>query len=140
MVYSVSNWLTSRPPTIAIPSGRRSSEPVPVPSASGNPPSSAAIVVIMIGRKRSRQASIDGIVGGLAALALRLEREVDHHDGVFLDDADQKNDADQRDDVQIDTADQQGQDRADTRRRQRRKNRDRMDVALIEDSRARYRR
>ena len=44
------------PPTMAIPRGRRSSEPAPVPSASGNPPSSAAIVVIMIGRKRSKAA------------------------------------------------------------------------------------
>ena len=47
---------TIRPPTIVIPSGRRSSDPVPVPSASGSPPSSAAIVVIMMGRKRSRHA------------------------------------------------------------------------------------
>ena len=39
-----------------MPSGRRSSEPVPVPSASGSPPRSAAMVVIMMGRKRSRQA------------------------------------------------------------------------------------
>ena len=45
-----------REATIVIPSGRRSSDPVPVPRASGKPPSSAAIVVIMIGRKRSRQA------------------------------------------------------------------------------------
>jgi len=36
--------------------GRRSSEPVPEPKASGTPPSSAAMVVIMMGRKRSRQA------------------------------------------------------------------------------------
>ncbi len=41
---------------MAIPSGRRSSEPLPVPSASGTAPSSAAMVVIMIGRKRSRHA------------------------------------------------------------------------------------
>ena len=40
-----------------MPSGRRSSAPSPVPSASGIAASSAAIVVIMIGRKRSRQAS-----------------------------------------------------------------------------------
>ena len=53
---SVSIWLRIRPPTMVMPSGRRSSEPVPVPSASGRPPSSAAMVVIMIGRKRSRQA------------------------------------------------------------------------------------
>ncbi len=36
--------------------GARSSEPVPVPKASGTAPSSAAMVVIMMGRKRSRQA------------------------------------------------------------------------------------
>ncbi len=44
------------PPTIEMPSGRRSSEPVPLPSASGTPPRSAANVVIMIGRNRSRHA------------------------------------------------------------------------------------
>jgi len=44
------------PPTIAMPSGWRSSEPTPWLKASGTPPSSAAIVVITIGRKRSRQA------------------------------------------------------------------------------------
>ena len=42
---------------MAMPSGRRSSEPRPVPTASGMPPSSAAMVVIMMGRKRSRLAS-----------------------------------------------------------------------------------
>ena len=52
----MSNWLTSSPPTIVMPSGWRNSEPVPVPSASGSPPSSAAMVVIMIGRKRSKHA------------------------------------------------------------------------------------
>ena len=56
-MYSVSAWLTISPPTIAMPSGRRSSDPVPVPSASGKAPSSAAMVVIMMGRKRSRHAS-----------------------------------------------------------------------------------
>ncbi len=40
-----------------MPSGRRSSEPIPVPSASGSPPRRAAIVVIMMGRKRRRHAS-----------------------------------------------------------------------------------
>ena len=57
MVNSVSAWLTISPPTIVIPSGRRNSDPVPVPSASGKPPSNAAMVVIMMGRKRSMQAS-----------------------------------------------------------------------------------
>ena len=38
------------------PSGLRSSEPVPLSSASGSAPNSAASVVIMIGRKRSSEA------------------------------------------------------------------------------------
>ena len=38
------------------PSGLRSSEPVPLSSASGSAPNSAASVVIMIGRKRSSDA------------------------------------------------------------------------------------
>ena len=41
---------------MATPNGRRSSEPAPVPKASGIAPNSAAIVVIMMGRKRSWQA------------------------------------------------------------------------------------
>ena len=48
----------SRPPTMLMPRGRRSSEPVPVPMAKGNPPSKAAIVVIMMGLNRNRQASM----------------------------------------------------------------------------------
>ena len=39
--------------------------------------------------------------GGHAFLAFGLEREIDHHDGVLLDDADQQHDADQRDDAEI---------------------------------------
>ena len=35
---------------------RRNSAPVPEPSANGKPPSKAAIVVMMIGRKRNRHA------------------------------------------------------------------------------------
>ena len=42
---------------IEMPSGRRSSAPVPNANASGTAPSSAASVVIMIGRNRSRHAS-----------------------------------------------------------------------------------
>ena len=41
---------------MVMPSGLRSSEPVPVSNASGIAPNSAARVVIMIGRNRSRQA------------------------------------------------------------------------------------
>ena len=48
---------TTRPPTTATPSGCLSSELAPAPSAIGSVPISAASVVIMIGRKRMRQAS-----------------------------------------------------------------------------------
>jgi len=37
-------------------------------------------------------------------LALRFESEVDHHDGVFLDDADQEDDADESDDAEFSAA------------------------------------
>ena len=42
---------------MVMPSGCRSSEPTPMPMASGNPPNMAAMVVIMMGRKRTRHAS-----------------------------------------------------------------------------------
>ena len=86
---------------MVMPSGRRSSEPVPVPKASGSAPNSAAMVVIRIGRKRSMQASKIASAVFLPLLALRLQRKVDHHDGVLLHDADQQHDADDGDDVQI---------------------------------------
>ena len=50
-------WEKASPPTTAMPSGRRDSAPAPCPSAIGRVPMSAAIVVIMIGRKRTLAAS-----------------------------------------------------------------------------------
>ncbi len=54
---SVSSCDRHKPPTTAMPSGWRSSAPAPAPIATGSAPKIAAKVVIMIGRKRSRQAS-----------------------------------------------------------------------------------
>ncbi len=59
------------------------------------------MVVIMIGRKRSRQAAKIASRGRKPFRALGLEREVDHHDRVLLDDADQQDDADQGDDAEL---------------------------------------
>ena len=87
-----------------------------MPMAIGSVPTIAAMVVIMIGRKRSKQAS------RIAARAATLpplppfDCEVDHHDGVLLDDAHQHDDADDADNVQIMTERQQRQQRADPRR------------------------
>ena len=38
----------------------------------------------------------NGVFRRFAFVALRGQREIDHHDGVLLDDADQQNDADER--------------------------------------------
>ena len=52
VVYRVSSWLTSSPPTIVIPSGRRNSAPSPKPIASGT-------------RQRARAAHSENAVGSL---------------------------------------------------------------------------
>src|SRR3970282_838689 len=91
-MYSVRNSDSTSPPTTAMPSGRRASPPAPNDRAMGRLPMSAAKVVIMMGRKRMRQAS--WIRSARAAPSLRLDVEVDHHDGILLDDADQHDDAD----------------------------------------------
>ena len=61
-------------------------------------------------------------------------REVDQHDAVLLDDADQQDDADHGDQAEIEAEQHQRGERADARRRQRRQDRDRVDVALVEDA------
>ena len=69
-------------------------------------PSSAHMVVIMMGRKRCRQPSKIASSAGLP-VAARHDREIDHHDRVLLHDADQQDDADKRVEVQIVMEDQQ---------------------------------
>src|SRR4051794_27570498 len=67
-------------------------------------------------------------------LALGRDREVNHHDAVLLDNADQQNDADQRDKAEVVAEQHQCRKSPDARRRQRRQDRDRMDVALVENT------
>ncbi len=69
-----------------------------------------------------------------AAVALRRDGEVDQHDAVLLDDADQENDADDTDHRQVHVTEIERQQRADTGRRQGRQNGERMDEALVEDA------
>ena len=71
---------------------------------------------------------------GRQADAAAFEREVDHHDGVFLDDADQHDDADHGDDRQIHFEQDQRQQRADAGRRQTGDDRDRVDEAFVQDA------
>ena len=114
------------------PSGLRSSEPVPPSSASGSAPNSAASVVIMIGRNRSSAALMMDSRGRQAFVALGIEREVDHHDRVLLDDAHQQHDADQRDHREVVAEQHQREQRADAGRGQRRENCQRVDEALVQ--------
>ena len=67
-------------------------------------------------------------------VTLGIQGEVDHQDGVLLDDADQQNDADQRDQRQLGAAQQQGQQGADPSRGQRRDDRQRVHIALVENA------
>ena len=75
---------------------------------------------------------MDRLQRALALLTLGLEREVYHHDGILLDDADQEDDADDGDHAEVVAEEHQHEERADARRRQRREDRDRMDVALVQ--------
>lgn len=56
MLNKVTAWENTNLPTMATPSGCHSSAPAPIPNAIGSAPMIAQIVVIMIGRKRSRHA------------------------------------------------------------------------------------
>src|SRR5436190_5142210 len=84
-------------------------------------------------RAETQQTGLhDRIICRHALMPLGFEREVDHHDGVLLDDAHQENDADQADHRQILPAQHQRQNGADARRRQRRQNGDGVNVTFIE--------
>ena len=132
VVYSVSTCETSRPPTMAMPSGRRSSAPVPLPSASGRPPSSAASVVIMMGRKRSRQAWWIASRGDLPWSRSASSAKSIIMMAFFLTMPISSTMPISAMTVNSVPADQQRQERAHARRRQRRQDRDRVDVALVE--------
>jgi hypothetical protein len=89
------------------------------------------MVVIMIGRKRRMQASRMAFRRH-ALVALRVQREVDHHDGVLLDDTDQHQDADDGDHGQVHVEQAQRHQRAHRRRRQAGQDGQRVDVALVQ--------
>ena len=84
-------------------------------------------------RPEAQQAGlVDGLARRHALVALGVDREVDHQDRVLLHDADQQDDADQRDDRQVVPGQHQRQQRADAGRGQRREDRDRVDEALVQ--------
>ena len=85
-------------------------------------------------RAKANDAGVDDRVLGVLAFALLFEREVDHHDRVLLDDADQHDQADAAVEIELLAEHDQRQQRAEHRGRQARKNRQRMDEALVEDA------
>ncbi len=58
----------------------------------------------------------DSFFRGLAVAPLDFEREVDHHNGVFLHDADQQNNADERNYAEFGMRDEQRENGSDARR------------------------
>ncbi len=84
-------------------------------------------------RAQAQEARLVDRVGRLLLLlALGVEREVDHHDRVLLDDPDEQDDADERDDGEVRPADHQREKRPHRGGGERREDRDRMDVALVQ--------
>src|SRR5215471_73341 len=77
---------------------------------------------------------IDRLLRRETLLALGMKGEVDHHDPVLLDDADQQEDADDGDHAQIEAKRHQQQDRPDSRGWQGRQNGDRVDGAFVENA------
>src|SRR6185437_9958834 len=88
----------------------------------GLPPREAIYQACLVDRFARRQALV----------ALRIDGEVDHQDRVLLYDADQQDDADQRDDRQVIAGHDQRQQGADPGRGERGEDRDRVDEALVQ--------
>src|SRR5690242_12700868 len=66
---------------------------------------------------------VDRLARRLLLESLGVDREVDHHDRVLLDDADQEDDPDDPDHAEVVAGDDEREQRADSRRRQRREDR-----------------
>src|SRR6266849_1240081 len=83
----------------------------------------------------AEQASLeDGLMRRQALGALGIQGEVDHHDGILLDDANEQDDADEGDDAEVDAAEEEREDGADTGGGQGGEDGDGVDVALVEDA------
>ena len=116
MVYRVSIWLTINPPMIVMPSGRRSSEPGAGPQSERQRAEQRCHGGHQDRPETQQARLIDRFFGGFIFLAFGGQREVDHHDRVFLHDSDQQDDADERNDAEVHVEKQEREHRAHTRR------------------------
>ena len=74
------------------------------------------------------------VARGLAVAPFGIEREVDHHDRVFLHEAHQHDNSHERIDAQLGTKDEQREQRAESRKWQARQNRERVNEAFVENA------
>src|SRR5581483_7599445 len=86
------------------------------------------------GTEAKQTGFVDGVLGRQALFALGFERKIDHHDGVLFHDADQQNNSYQRNNRQVRPEHKQRQQRADTGGGKSGKDRDWVDIALIQHS------
>src|SRR5580704_1767025 len=83
----------------------------------------------------TQQASpVDRLLGAIAFIAFGLNGEINHQDGVLLDDTDEKNDANQGDDIEVAMSDKDGEQGTHSGGRQSGENGNRVDVVLVEDA------
>src|SRR5258708_11576341 len=86
-------------------------------------------------RTETQQAGlVDRVDGRQSLFPFHLNRKINHENGVFLNDADQEDDADERDDVQIGLDELDREERADASGRNRGEDGDGMNEALVEDA------
>ncbi len=117
-----------------MPSGCRNSEPTPRAEGERHRAQQRRHGRHHDGTEAQQAGLIDRLLRRLSLIALGFEREIDHHDGVLLHDADQQNDSDKRDNVKILMEDDQRQNRAHARRGQRGKNGDGVNEAFVQDA------
>ncbi len=101
VVNSVSDCDTKRPPTMAMPSGRRRIRSRTLAESQRQAGDQRAHRGHHDWPESQQTGLMDCLKRAFAFVALGYQREVDHHDGVFLDDADQENDADEGDQRQV---------------------------------------
>ena len=106
------------PPITARPNGARKSAPSPAPMATGIIPAMSAIVVIMMGRKRSAAGFDKSFSQRHSRLVLPL-RKVDEKNGILGDDSHQQHDPNERHHVQRVAGNNKRDHYSDERERQR---------------------
>src|SRR3984957_577423 len=85
-------------------------------------------------RTKSQHAGFEyGVFGAFAGFALGLQSKIYHHDGILLDDADQQDNADDRNDIEILFEQHESENGADAGGRQRGNDGERVNEAFVQD-------